>query len=72
LWDDGWHVNITDSYGDDCDVVWPTELCKYSRPTVKDILQSCVLEVDSIGYWGQRFGEVLDKYADMLCVKEDE
>ena len=72
LWEDGWHVNITDSYGDDCDVVWPTELCKYPKPTVKDILQSFVSEVDSVGYWGQHFEEVLDKYADMLCVKEDE
>lgn len=72
LWEDGWHVNITDEYGDDCDNVWPTELCKYVKPTVREILQSFAFELDSVDFWGQQFSEVLDKYAGMLLAKEDE
>ena len=72
LWEDGWHVNITDEYGDDCDDVWPTELCKYSKPTVEEILRSFASEIDSVDFWGHQFSEVLDKYAGMLLVKEED
>ena len=72
LWEDGWHVNITDEYGDDCDNVWPTELCKYVKPTAREILKSFAFELDSVDAVGHQFEEVLDKYAGMLLAKEDE
>lgn len=69
LWEDGWHVNIADEYGDDCDNVWPTELCKYSKPTVEEILLDFAYEFEDTP--NQDAQDVVDRYAKKLQLKED-
>lgn len=70
LWEDGWHVNITDDYGCEYGSVGPMDVVKDCQPSVKNILLSFVLE-----FCGELRGgddEILDKYADMLRVKEEQ
>jgi len=69
LWEDGWHVNITDECGCEYGSVGPMDVVKDCQPSVKNILLSFVLE-----FCGELRGgddEVLDKYAGMLLAKEE-